>query len=82
MAPAVGATVTQDITDSSACEVSATNIQRVVFQIRRSGTTSWTNFHTDFGSPWRCNIDVDRYTAGAYQLRAVAYDMSNVARSW
>ncbi len=76
-APASGATISQPISNSSACEVGGSNIRRVVFSIRNTWGGSWTTLNTDTGSPWRCNLDPTDFPAGNYALRAVAYDRTS-----
>jgi hypothetical protein len=73
-APAAGATISQPIDQSSACEVTGQRIRRVVFSIRPSSGGTWTTLNTEQDAPWQCNIDPARFASGQYTLRAVAYD--------
>src|SRR5918999_5662760 len=74
--PAVGAILSQPISQSSACEVTGTNIKRVVFSIV-SSTGSTTSLNTEGSAPWNCNIDPRNFPSGQYTLRAVAYDATS-----
>jgi Polysaccharide lyase/Bacterial Ig domain len=69
-APQSGATITQ----TSQCEVNGQRIERVVFSLRRSGTSTWTPLTSDTYAPWRCTIDPSKFATGQYTLRAIAYD--------
>ena len=73
-APAAGATISQDITQTSQCEVTGLRIDRVTFSLRRSGASSWTTLNTEGGAPYRCNLDPRDFPNGDYTLRAVARD--------
>ena len=74
--PAAGAILSQPINQSSACEVTGTNIKRVVFSIV-SSTGSTTALNTEGSAPWNCNIDPRNFPSGQYTLRAVAYDATS-----
>src|SRR5918992_669799 len=74
--PVAGATLSQPISQSSACEVTGSNIRRVVFSVVSStGTT--TALNTETSAPWNCNIDPRKFSSGQYTLRAVAYDATS-----
>ena len=76
-APAAGATLT-NVTyyQGTQCEVSGSDIRRVVFSlVSSSGTT--TALNTETSAPWQCNLTSKNFADGNYTLRAVAYDSSN-----
>jgi hypothetical protein len=74
-APAAGATITQPINGTSACEVRGERIRRVEFSIRPAGSSvEYTPLNIDQDSPWRCVLDTTRFANGRYTLRARAYD--------
>ena len=73
-APAAGATITQDISQTSQCEVTGLRISSVAFSLRRSGASAWTTLNTDGGAPYRCNLNPRNFPNGQYTLRAVARD--------
>src|SRR5918992_4370847 len=74
--PDAGAIISQPISQSSACEVTGTNIKRVVFSVV-SSTGSTTALNTEGSAPWNCNIDPRNFPSGQYTLRAVAYDATS-----
>jgi hypothetical protein len=66
--PDAGATISQKINQSSACEVSGSNIDRVKFYLDS------TLLNTEENAPWQCNIDPSKFQNKTYTLKAVAYD--------
>ena len=58
---------------SSACEVSGTNIRNVQFYLINSSGNR-TTLNNDWYSAFRCNLQSTDYPNGNYTLRAVAYD--------
>ncbi|HWM41155.1 MAG TPA: Ig-like domain-containing protein, partial [Burkholderiales bacterium] len=73
-APAAGATISQDITQTAQCEATGQRISSVTFSLRRSGASAWTTLNTEGGSPYRCNLNPRNFPNGQYTLRAVARD--------
>jgi hypothetical protein len=67
-APTSGRTLSGSIVQSSACEVTGSNIKQVRFYL---GSTA---LNTENYSPWNCDIDTRKFTNGTHTLRAVAYD--------
>jgi hypothetical protein len=76
-APSSGAVLTNvTFNQTSGCQVSGSDIRRVVFSlVSSSGQT--TTLNTETGSPWQCNLNSRNFADGNYTLRAVAYDSSN-----
>jgi hypothetical protein len=76
-APSSGAVLTNvTFNQTSACQVSGSDIRRVVFSlVSSSGQT--TALNTETGSPWQCNLNSRNFADGSYTLRAVAYDSAN-----
>src|SRR5262245_4169484 len=73
-APAAGATLSNvNFNQTSACEVTGSNIKRVVFSIVNSSGQA-TALNTEGSAPWTCNLNSKNFADGAYTLRAVAYD--------
>jgi len=76
-APASGATLTNvSFNGTSACEVTGTDIKKVVFSlVSSSGAT--TTLNTELSAPWQCVLNSKNFADGNYTLRAVAYDSAN-----
>ena len=76
-APASGATLTNvSFNGTSACEVTGTDIKKVVFSlVSSSGAT--TTLNTELTAPWQCVLNSKNFADGNYTLRAVAYDSAN-----
>ena len=66
-APTSGQTVSGTLQGTS-CEVSGSQIHRVVFSI------DGTPLNTDTGSPWNCVLDTTGYANGQHTVMALAYD--------
>jgi hypothetical protein len=81
IAPSSGATISEPINQSRACEVSGSRIDRVTFSIRRAGSSTWTTLNTEGDAPFQCNLDPSRFASGDYTLRAVARDSSGASAS-
>src|SRR5688572_19680969 len=76
--PTASEVISGNIYQNANCEVTGTNIRRVVFSVV-SSSGSVTALNTETGGPWNCNIDTRRFTDGHYTLRAVAYDAANTS---
>src|SRR5688572_28218312 len=76
--PTASEVISGNIYQNANCEVTGTNIRRVVFSVV-SSSGSVTALNTETGGPWNCNIDTRRFTDGNYTLRAVAYDAANTS---
>ncbi|HVJ25006.1 MAG TPA: Ig-like domain-containing protein, partial [Burkholderiales bacterium] len=76
--PTASEVIAGNIYQNANCEVTGTNIRRVVFSVQ-SSSGSVTALNTETGGPWNCNIDTRRFTDGNYTLRAVAYDAANTS---
>lgn len=74
-APTSGATLSGSISQSSACEVTGSNIAKVVFSL------DGTALNTELSSPWNCNLDTTKFADGSHTLMATAYNSSGVAAS-
>ena len=61
---------------SNQCQVSGTDIRRVVFSITSSSGVT-TALNTELNSPFNCTLNSRNFADGNYTLRAVAYDASN-----
>jgi hypothetical protein len=72
--PANGQILSGVIKQSSACEVTGSNIARVKFYLNA------TLLNAEDSAPWNCNIDTTAYGDGTYTLRAVAYDAAGTAK--
>src|SRR5688572_24712531 len=59
------------------CQVSGTDIRRVVFSITSQATGITTALNTELNSPWNCTLNTKSFADGNYTLRAVAYDAAN-----
>ncbi|HZM33731.1 MAG TPA: Ig-like domain-containing protein [Burkholderiales bacterium] len=70
VAPKNGATISGDINQSSACEVTGTGIARVDFFLGGAA------LNIENSAPWNCNIPTRQFNDGTYRLRAVAYTSS------
>jgi hypothetical protein len=76
--PTASEVISGNIYQNANCEVTGTNIRRVVFSVV-SSSGSVTALNTETGGPWNCNIDTRRFSDGNYTLRAVAYDAANTS---
>src|SRR5688572_13655725 len=63
--------------NNSQCQVSGTDIRRVVFSITSQATGATTALNTELNSPWNCTLNTSSFADGNYTLRAVAYDAAN-----
>lgn len=63
--------------NNSQCQVSGTDIRRVVFSITSQATGITTALNTELNSPWNCTLNTRSFADGNYTLRAVAYDAAN-----
>src|SRR5688572_2954712 len=63
--------------NNSQCQVSGTDIRRVVFSITSQATGTTTALNTELNSPWNCTLNTKSFADGNYTLRAVAYDAAN-----
>src|SRR5688572_1748427 len=75
VAPAAGATMSGYYKDSSGCEVTGTNIVRVVFYMDN------TQLNTESYARWQCILDTRRFANGTHTLRAVAYNAAGASVS-
>ncbi|HJT62696.1 MAG TPA: Ig-like domain-containing protein [Burkholderiales bacterium] len=76
-APQSGATLTNvTFNQTSACQVSGSDIRRVVFSLVSSSGRTYS-LNTESSSPFQCNLNSRNYADGDYTIRAVAYDSSN-----
>ena len=76
--PTASEVISGNIYQNANCEVTGTNIRRVIFSVV-SSSGSATALNTETGAPWNCNIDTRRFADGNYTLRAVAYDAANTS---
>ena len=76
--PTASEVISGNIYQNANCEVTGTNIRRVIFSVV-SSSGSVTALNTETGGPWNCNIDTRRFSDGNYTLRAVAYDAANTS---
>ena len=76
--PTQNEVISGNIQQNANCEVTGTNIRRVVFSIV-SSSGSVRALNTETGAPWNCNIDTRTLADGNYTLRAVAYDAANTS---
>lgn len=60
-----------------ATATSAAGVTSVKLQVRRSGTTPWTDLCTDTVAPWSCDWNTLTVTNGTYELRAEMRDGLN-----
>src|ERR1700752_2476239 len=75
--PLAGATLSNaNISQTSAGEVTGTNIKRVVFSIVNSSGQA-TALNTEGSAPWQCNVNSKNFADSDYTLRAVAYDATS-----
>jgi hypothetical protein len=68
--PVEGGRMSGDIKGPPHCEVTGTNIVRVMFYINGA----WTNTDGTLDNGLGCWLDTRKYANGSYRLRAVAYD--------
>jgi hypothetical protein len=68
----------QQISSSSACEVTGTSIGKVDFALWDAGGVS-TALGTDSAAPWSCSIDTARFADGDYTLMATASNFGGSA---
>jgi hypothetical protein len=73
--PTSGGTLSGSFTNSSACEVTGSNIRQVRFYLDS------TALNTESSSPWNCSFDTRKFSDGAHTLRAVAYDSRGATAS-
>jgi hypothetical protein len=74
-APSDGQTISGNLYQSSACEVTGSNINQVVFYLNT------TQLNTENYVPWNCNLDTTKFADGTHTLRAVAYDSAGASAS-
>ncbi len=72
-----GATLAGTVTLSAT--TSGLGAQQVVFELRRSGSTTWTLVGTDPVAPWSTVLDTSLFRDGTYDLRVTTTDADGVA---
>jgi hypothetical protein len=73
--PSSGATLSGNLYQSSACEVTGSGIAKVDFFLDA------TRLNTEGQAPWNCNLDTTKFGNGDHTLKAVAFNSSGASTS-